>query len=276
MGASEHIEAYLRAERDDRIEKNILSSEVRVIENLLKNRLNLQGFYAELLKKAPERVLPWRPGRHPWQDVIDATVSTAAFFSPELLFVRREALRRVNELTDDIQAKARELAHLLRARSEHCSAHGIIASYDHHPLDVLAAATEFSESHYLHSQWVAPILTPIREEFDLKYWPRTADYLDALANMQAIGASPSDGLACAAMESRQGKSPRDFVRALDAALKELEDSYGIRTAFSHRAIAEISNCALGLSDGDMLNPASVKSARAYARRMGGAKPPTSI
>ncbi len=268
MTPTERIEAYLRAERADRIEKKMLASEVRVIDALLANTVSMSSAYAEIHEKAPEGFWTFRPCGTAWHHVINAILSTAAFFSPDRIGTRRAALRRVEELSGEIEKKARELAHLLRTRSDYCNAHGIGSSSDYHPLDVLTCAAKASESRHLFAQWVAPHLGTLRGEFDLKYWPRTADYMDALADLQSPEAEALDERDRAAMESRQGQSPRDFVRALDEALNHLTQSYGIRTSLSHRTVAEITNCALALPPDEAMTREAVKALRAYQRRRG--------
>lgn len=268
MDATERIEAYLRAERADRLNKKMLPSEVRVIDALLANTLSMETAYTEIIDKAPDGFWTLRPCGIPWHHVVNTIVSTAAFFSPERLQATRDALRRVEELSADIERKAHELARLLRARADHCNAHGISRPDDYHPLDVITTAARETEDGYLFDQWVAPLLAPIRAQFGLKYWPRTADYLGALAHMQSAEAEPTDTRDQAAMDSRQGKSPRDFVRALDESLRELTEMFGIRTDLSHRTIAEIANCALALPPDEAMTRESVKALRAYQRRRG--------
>lgn len=268
MTPTERIEAHLRAERADRLDKKILPSEVRVIEALLANTLSMQSAYSEITDKAPDRFWTFRPCGIPWHHVVNTIVSTAAFFSHDRLNTRRDAVRRVAELSDEIAKKAHDLASLLRTRSNYCNTHGISSPDDHHPIDILSSAAESTDGRHLFSQWVAPHLAALRREFDLKYWPRTADYLDALATLQSAEIEPTDTRDRAAMDSRQGKSPRDFVRALDDSLRELTEVFGIRTDLSHRTIAEITNCALSLPPDEALTRESVKALRAYQRRRG--------
>lgn len=258
MTPTERIEALLRAERADRLDKSILPSEVRVIDALLANTVNMDSAYTEIVAKTSR-----------WQHVIDTIISTAAFFSHDRLYTRRDAVRRVAELSDEIAKKAHELARLMRIRADHCETHGISRPDDYHPIDILSVAAESTDDRHLFSQWVAPHLAALRCKFDLKYWPRTADYLDALATMQEVEIEPTDTRDRAAMDSRQGRSPRDFVRALDESLLELTEVFGIRTDLSHRSTAEITNCALSLPPDEALTREAVKALRAYQRRRAG-------
>lgn len=268
MDSAQIVEAYLRAERADRIEKKILKSEVLVIDNLLQNTLAARSAYDEILVKASPANCE-TGGRAPaWHHVVNTILSTAAFFSPEQLSGRRDDLRRCAELSADISKKAQELARLLRTRTAYKNANGVSVPDDSHPLDVLARAAAKSGCAYLFEAWIAPRLDPIRNDFDLKYWPRTADFLEALAREQEYPIEPADRIDASAMESRQGNSPRDFVRALDEALTELHEQDGIGTDFSHRTIAEIANCALNLPAENALTRDSVKALRAYQRRRG--------
>lgn len=269
MTPNERIEAFLRTERADLIEQRIWPSNVVVIDNMLSNSSSLADAYTCILAQArPGTFGEWSVTQEAWQRILHTIVDTAAGWSPARVGESREAVRRVAELSDEIAKKARELAALLRVREAHREKHSITGPDDYHPLDVLDLAADRSNQAYLYRVWVAPRLSPIAADFDLKYWPRTADFLDALAELQAAPTEPYDALSRASMSTRQGGSPLEFVRALDEALANLEKYEGIRVELSHRAIAEISNAALALPVDELVTREAVKAARARQRRRG--------
>lgn len=270
MNSKEVIEAYLIAERDDRLKNKILASEVQVINHLLDNSLGMTSAYDEILSKTPPGFFFVGSVKEAWQLVVDTIVSTAAFDSPIKSSAKRAALRRVEELSDEIARKALELASIIRKKSQYCDKYGIQGPSDYHPLDVLELAAASDEQRYRFRRYVAPKLARVRAEFDLKYWPHTADFVEAVATAQrGHEFCFSDNITSAALQSRQGNSPRDFIRALDEALAELSREHDIPDTLSHRTIAEITNCALALPAEDALSRESVKAMRAYERKKRG-------
>lgn len=268
MTPNERIEAFLSAERDSLIEQRIWPSNVVVIDNMLANSPSLAAAYADILTQAPPGTVGTWGEQEAWQRILLAIIDAAAGWAPARIGETRAAVCRVAELSEDIGKKARELAALLRARTAHMERHGISGPDDYHPLDVLDLAAERSNQAYAYQGWIAPRLAPLNADFDLKYWHRTADFLDALADLQADPVGPYDDLSRAAMDSRQSGSPLEFVRALDAALANLGDYEGIQVAFSHRTVAELANAALALSADELLTRDGVKTYRARQRRRG--------
>lgn len=270
MNSKEIIDAYLIAERADRLNKKILASEIQVINHLLENSLGMTSAYDEILSKTPPGFLFVGSVKEAWQLVIETIISTAAFDSPSKSSAKRDALRRVEELSDEIARKAWELAEMLRKKSQYCDKYGIRGPSDYHPLDVLELASASDEQQYRFKFYVAPRLARVRAEFDLKYWPRTADFVEAVATAQrGHEFCFSDSITSAALQSRQGNSPRDFIRSFDEALAELKRQHDIPDSLSHRTIAEITNCALALPAEEAVSRESVKAMRAYARKKGG-------
>lgn len=268
MTPTERIEAFLSAERGNLIEQGIWPSNVVVIGNMLANSPSLAAAYADILKQAPPgRVGTWGE-QEAWQCILLTIIDAAAGWAPARIGETRAAVCRIAELSEDIGKKARELAALLRARTAHKERHSISGPSDYHPVDVLDLAAQRSDQAHRYGSWVAPNLKDLAVRFDLKYWPRTADFLDALADLQADPVAPYDDLSRAAMDSRQSGSPLEFVRALDAALANLGEYQGIKVAFSHRTVAELANAALALSADELLTRDGVKTYRARQRSRG--------
>lgn len=268
MTPTERIEAFLCAERAGLIEQGIWPSNVVVIDNMLANTPSLAAAYADILKQAPPGKVGTWGEQEAWQRIVLSVIDAAAGWAPARIGETRAAVNRVAELSEDIAKKARELAALLRAREAHREKHSITGPDDYHPLDVLTLAAERSNQAHAYQGWIATRLAPLKAGFDLKYWPRTADFLDALADLQAEPVAPYDDLSRAAMDSRQSGSPLEFVRALDAALANLGDYEGIEVTFSHRTIAELANAALALSADELLTRDGVKTYRARLRLRG--------
>lgn len=268
MTPTERIEAFLCAERADLLEQGIWPSNVVVIDNMLANAPSLAAAYADILTQAPPGTVGTWGEQEAWQRILLAVIDTAAGWAPARIGETREAVRRAAELSEDVAKKARELAALLRAREVQREKHGISGPDDYHPLDVLHLAAERSHQARAYEGWVAPRLASLKADFDLKYWPRTADFLDALADLQEEPAAPHDELDRAAMASRQSGTPREFLRALDAELATIADEDGVTVSLHHRTLAELANAALALPVDELLTPEYIKKYRADRRSRG--------
>ncbi|NCA72584.1 MAG: hypothetical protein EOM91_21495 [Sphingobacteriia bacterium] len=243
----------MRAELAYNIEADILPSKNRIIARLIANRAEMRPVYAELVRKLPtegERCA-----------VLRRLVSLAAFWNPTHSKGVRDQIERAARLNREIEAKARELAQLLRTRAAACP--DVRKPDDHHPLDLIERAAESSADVYkAHSfrSWVRDPLAALRYDFDLKYWPTTAELLDALAGEQTrTDPEPYDSAMCAAVGTRSHSSG-DFVRAVIA---DLAEDPGLSEGFtlSAASIARVANAALSLDP-----PLSAEAAAKHASR----------
>jgi hypothetical protein len=250
---TEAAETCLRAELAYNIEAGILPSENRIIARLLANPAEMRPVYAELVRRLPtdaERCA-----------VLRRLVSLAAFWSPTHSKGVRDQIERAERMNREIEAKVRELAQLLRDRAAACP--DVRLPDDHHPLDLIERAAESSADAYkAHAfrSWVRDPLAALRYDFDLKYWPTTAELLDALAGEQArTEPEPYDSAMCAAVGARS-HSAGDFVRAVLADLSEdtdLPEGFTLSAA----SIARVANAALSLDP-----PLSAEAATKHASR----------
>lgn len=249
---SEAAEACLRAEPAYNIEAGILPSENRIIARLLANPAEMSPVYAELVRKLPtegERCA-----------VLRRLVTLAAFRSPAHSKGTRDQIERAGRLNREIQTKARELAQLLRDRADACP--DVRLPDDYHPLDLIERAAESADIYKAHAfrSWVRDPLAALRFDFDLKYWPTTAELLDALADEQTrTDPEPYDSAMCAAVGARS-HSIGDFVRAV---LADLSEDPGLPEGFalSAASIARVANAALALDP-----PLSAEAAAKHASR----------
>ena len=109
--AREVCEALLKFNRDDRIEKSILPTEVEVIDRLLERGLELEGAYDELHSKLGD----YPPAMNVF---FDQLLSVAAFWSPDANQEARKGKSRLNTVNRDIVKAATALAALLDERTE--------------------------------------------------------------------------------------------------------------------------------------------------------------
>ncbi len=246
-------EDYLRDQLADCQAQGIHPSACRIIERLLTKagRAEMNKVYVEM-----ERLLPETRDEMLWQLVL-----VAAHWNPDKTIKLREQVARGNRLSAEIAVKARELAALLRDRAAACPDVGL--PDDSHPVTLMEQA-QF-EDKPLFRLHLEEHLSSLAGQYDARYWPPTAAILDALAEVQDVGAWPWDPTSSAAVSART-HSPADFIRAVVARLDELPAwlahtphrlPYGFR--LSHEAIASFANAALNLDS--PMSPDAVRKLR---------------
>lgn len=267
---TETVEKYLRDERASNLRQKIWPSNNVVIDRLLQDSDNLCDAWGELLTLCPCGSYAQGRTHENWQMVLRAIVDVAAGWSPERVKSTRQAIQEVSDLTSEIQKNAAALAELLRKRSRVCEMNAISKSpSDIHPVDLFGPAAEISDRHEslygdTHCRFMSFIDEPLKKldyQFDLKYWPRTADVVEAIAEAQYDAAFSVDDLSEAAISVRQA-SNRDFMRALDKALSELSD-FDIAITFSHASYAAIVNAALGLNQTESAQAECARTVKKY-------------
>ena len=269
---------YLRRKRENNAGAVILPGENIVVDALLAASPNLAAAWSELLRKLPAGDKPEGMTCDRWQLVVDAIVATAADVTRDKAEAARDAMNvDLPDLTTKIQQKARALADHLRRRERLCTRFGItLEPDDSDPLDLLEPAARIADesksisgvngalsgdTRHRFEQFLAGPLRALRDQFDGRYWPSTADLVEALAQAQDGAALAIRGNIAAVVESRQ-TSPRDLMRALDAALARLS-YFGAAVEFSDAALSAIVN-ACG-SWGESATPESVKTFRHSTR-----------
>ncbi len=268
--AAERVKAFLRQQRDDLQAQNICRSKVVLIDRILmRNEAALDDAWAGLIASCPEGHPPGMTWER-WQLVLDRLLDVALDYTPEKIERSRYAKDRIAELNLEIASRAGELAKLLRTRNA-LRAHGdFTLPNDHTPLDLMQRAAELSEhdhTAYLYDRHIAPTLEDLDRRFDLKYWPTTADFLDALAEAQHLDEPEAqDSLTAAALQVREA-SARDFMRAVDEALDALSPSYyaGRKVELPHRTYATLCDVLLDHRDGT-ISDKSVKTYRAHEKK----------
>lgn len=273
---TKQVEAHLRTEYLNNQKLKIWPSNNTVIDRMLADSKNMVSVYDELFMACP-RGYPANSNWEYWQYVIDGIINTAAGWSPKKMESVRDAAKEIRGadgtkgLNQSIQEKALELADLLRKRDQICELNGLARPDDYHPIDLIEPATKIADAngmrqntHSLYTGWVKSGIDALRSRFiDLKYWPRTADMLEAIANMQDVEPVPCNTLDAISLKSRQA-STRDFLRALEAVMQDDHCRIGKAIKFSDKSLAAIANCVLGL-DGE-IEPVAVKKFRADERK----------
>lgn len=257
--AREICEALLRAERSDRIEKAILPSEVKVIDQLLGRGIELEEAYVELHSKLHDHSPALKV-------FFDQLLSTAAFWNPEANLEARKGRSRLIEVNRQIVEKATELADLLNERTELKNHSGFSCETHYHPVEVIHAA---AEKNYSYVNWVKEKLDSITGQFDLKYWPSLSEVIQVIADDAARATPlPHDAVTDAGTEGSRAGLDGTFKAFFVA----LEDSSARNHGFlpctfelTDRSVANLMSCALGLGPDKVIDSTYVKRLRQRQR-----------
>jgi len=247
------IRGWLEAERKDRIEQSILTSEVYIIDRLIRRDIELKDVYCELGSNLE---------RFQWSAYLETAISTAAFWSPDTLRKDRKIKTRLGDLNTEISQTANCLAKQIGLRRALCEESGFRTNHTNHIAEIIDKASE-RNGHY--QIYLKKDLTRLRRTFDLKYWPSIDEIVNMIGTDSAnANVEAADEITEAATKSRKA-SLRDFLRALSAAIEENSESvYGeIPDEFHLRdkQLASLLNCLLDLGPSDMVGDDYIKGWR---------------
>lgn len=230
------------------------------IDRLLGRRIELIEAYAELHLKFGNR-------RHALEVFFDALLSTAAIWSPQRIIEARRGQQRLRTVNELIASKANDLANLLREREDLHNHSGFATTTHYHVCGVIEEA---ARENYLFKSWVCDDLKALCCRFDLKYWPRIHEFMDALAR-DAEGAEleATDRITAAATTGSRA-SLADFFKAFFAAIKE--NSIGpnafipAELKLTDATLASLANCVLDLGPDELVDSGYVKRFRQRQRK----------
>lgn len=233
-------ESYLHQQKQYNTSREILSSEVKIIDRFLARRLELFEFYSEIYDNL-------EPNQ--WKRVISVVLYTAAFWNPEAAERTRGARNKLIDLNEQIEKHARILGELLQARYELSERYGLDAYEKYHIADLIDDASQ-NNGHY----WccLQEPLQRLSGQYDLKYWPSISSVVVSIAN----DAASSEVAAIDSVTHANISSPRssltDYFKAYFKAIDEerVGNSQFIPSNYelSDESLASVANCALDLSD----------------------------
>jgi hypothetical protein len=219
----------------------------------------MRPVYDELLKKLPRDLA--------WQTALDRIVFCAAVFNPIKMKEKRTALQESKELLESIAAATDGLRELMEKYYDHSEKHSISTpDYISDPFFLIDSAAAFDDRiSYLYEQYIKEKLLFINN-FDTRYFPDTEQLLASLSRQIREHVPVSTSLVAPKALSFRKSSAADFYRSLVAALKlYTEPGSGeiipSNFAFTDKAIANITNCALDLHGANQIEPGNVKAWR---------------
>ena len=160
-------ENLLREELRYNNEHHTFPSESIVAERLLVRGVELQDAYEELHSKLHAK-------QSALQCFLSLVLSTAAFWSPQKMQMARTARDELEKVNLGIAQKATELAALLNRRSDLHNSSGFSGDTHFHVCEVIKGA---SRGTPLFGHYVEGKLDELRQQFDSKYWPSLADFV---------------------------------------------------------------------------------------------------
>jgi len=247
---------YLINEKSDRVDKNILKSEVVVIDRLLENELLAIDFYEEIGAKLTTEQ---------WESLISQVLSLAAFWNPEAITEMKNAKKGLQSINNEISLVAENLSKLLKKRREISDA-GFDAYDCYHIVELIDRA---SLNNGLYQNYVKEKLVRLRRQFSLKYWPEIEDIIQELSyDASTSQVEAVDNISIAATSSSK-TSITDFFRVIYEGFEEMKYSnYGPLPndfSLSDKATASMVNSILPLSEEHMVEPPYVKRLRQRLR-----------
>lgn len=253
--AQETCEKELRRIKQNYETNEIWPSAIPIAKRFLDRGAELKDVYQELYDK-----LHRRPPALP--EILEQILLTTAEWHPVKVDETRDQRADLLKVNRQIAEQARKLAHLLRKRGRLENASGFSSNTHYHVLDVIEKA---SARNGLFCSHVREKLESLRRQYDLKYWPPLANFVDELS-ADAAGASVEarDPVTEAATRSKK-RSLADYLRALFASIEEHRVGNGgfVPAAFrmTDRTVASIVNCALDLGPDELIDEAYVKRFR---------------
>ena len=193
-------------------------------------------------------------GRHDRARILDILVAAAAYWNPEQVLEKRNALRRIEELDDEIATSAKNLSRAIRTRADIRERNGIGKSMSE--FDIPWVFPRLFEKYaeldqpgaHLCRMRLMKELQPLISRFDYKYWPTLPDLLDVVADASFIeveaGQTIEDGATLKALSASRQASVTDFVRAFLRLLEESRDISRDWRKLTDLTLASLMNAAL--------------------------------
>lgn len=254
------MEVILTKTKNSYLKNKILFSEIEVIDRLLARTNEMKDVYEELAGK-----LSYEEQENLW----DALLGVATFWNPDSSKNLRNSKKKLIKLNQEISQTAIKLSSLIKEREEICETSSISAYDDYHPVHWIHRA---AEPNYNYEGYVKKKLQLLASQFNLKYWPRTNEVVEAIAAFAdeaeiSENNSWTEELICSPKQSMA-----DYIRVILKAIEDRKDPYGspapLPTDFrlSDNSLATFINCSLNLPADDLLSSENVKRSRQNIRK----------
>lgn len=208
--AREFFENCLQGKIDYNDEHHVSPSETALARRILARGLELKGMYDAAYSGLQDDFAR--------RTFLDCCVLAVGLFWTETDGKQaRDDKKRLEELNAAIAEQADELSRLLEQRERLNSKAAVTTDAAYHIIDIFDQA---NPGGGLYQSFLREPLDGLRGRFDLKYWPKLADVVQAIGEDAArADVKPADPLTAAMCESTRS-SKADVVRAIQASIAD--------------------------------------------------------
>jgi hypothetical protein len=255
---TEICEAMLREDLERNQKDNTFPGRQAVIKRLLDRSHEMRAVYKSIVSQTRDNRAIW--------EFFDGVIAVSLNLQPEQTKALRETKSAVEEVEAKIARAALKLADLLRELDSLLEGQPVNSSSCYEPTSLISTASAGNYSYDMH---LKDKLEGLAYQYDGKYWPRTADIIDALAD-QAETAEVTYNLPifhAAALGKRSAKS--DTIRAMFKRAEELQSRSvsGFPKDFhlTDACWASLANCAFDFESKDIVDAHYIKRLREKLR-----------
>lgn len=235
--------AFIQRELDTFKESNMWMSYWPVMKSMIKRADELNLPFEELVRKFGYS--DKFEGTHPANSYIWLTLEhiwgSSDFRKKEVIQARND-FKEIKEVTEEIVELGLKLSDALERQSELYETTGFSKPEYQFLRDLLADA---SEGNYLYKSRVSEKIESLTYQYDLKYWPSSADLIRAIAEFEESQPHPAHSQYPKDVINGRESDIKDFVIAFDSKFDEFN---GLQSdfRFSNNAMADIINVILDL------------------------------
>lgn len=236
-------------------QKNILISEVKVIQEILISGDQLNDAYLDLSQSTDCQ-------RKVINCFFDCLLYVAAFRNPKKAKSARDARNKLAQINEQISTLCNQLASLIDEKSDIQNYSGFS---DNSCSDIIELMNDASKNNGHYQSFVREDLLALRKNFDLKYWPTFSDILNVLAEQTHLAEvySTDKHTEISTRSSRPSKA--DFFDVLITHIEEtkndIHSKLPINFQIKDKSIASFGNVVLNLNPNNLVDSQYIKSRR---------------
>lgn len=249
----ELCEEFTRNELKDLQDKQIWMSWWPVMERMLNRPHELEPVYAEICNAfgySLEFNIPFRL-------TMEAIWYSGKAFSPDTVVHKKAVHAELVKLHEEIPELSRKLAEAIQRQKELAEPEDFGLGEYFSFVDLISTANK-NNGHY--NGYLKPELESLEGQFDGKYWPDLARFIDVVGQIEANRPEPlSASLPEAVIQGRASRF-KNYVLSLDDDIKncfQIPDSFQL----SNASMATIANVVLDLPADELITPDTVRLIR---------------
>jgi len=234
-------------------EKGIWGSWYPVMERLLNRSLEMGPVYEEICDKLDSSSI----NSIPFRLTLEAIWASEKFFSPKTIARKKDAMKELVKLHEDIPLLAKNLCDALQHQRKLLEQEDFDPGAYLHTPELLSLA---SNDNGRYSSFIEEEIDKLDSLYDTRYWPSVDKLISAVGDFEASSSIPiQNHLPTGVMDGRV-TILKDFVLSFEA---DLQDTHQIPDSFtfSTASMATIVNIVLDLPDEKIATPEAVRIIR---------------